>query len=84
MVFPVLKMKTADGLPIGRSQRVLFTFSDPGGNFVRSTIPFRIEEGKWQAPAAATGRAVPKGRDGWYRAPLDTELVLVPRSGTDH
>ncbi|HTQ52218.1 MAG TPA: trehalase family glycosidase [Candidatus Acidoferrales bacterium] len=83
-VFPVLNMKTADGLPIGQSRRVLFSFSDPGGNFVKSTIPFRVDEGKWKVQVAATGRAVPKEKDGWYHVPLDVELVLAPRSGTFH
>ena len=83
-VFPLLKMKTADGLPIQQSQRVVFSFSDPGGNFANSTIPFRVEEGKWQVQVAATGRAVAKEKDGWYRAPLEVELVLVPRHGTAH
>ena len=60
-------MKTADGLPIGQSRGVRFSFSDPGGNFVKSTIPFRIDEDKWKVQVAATGRAVPKDRNGWYR-----------------
>lgn len=83
-VFPVLKMKTADGLPIGQSQRVLFSFSDPGGNFVKSEIPFKVEEAKWKVQVAATGRVVPKEHDGWYHVPLEVELALVPRSGTAH
>src|SRR5579859_273576 len=81
-VFPVLTMKTADGLPIGQSRRVLFSFSDPGGNFAGSTIPFRIEAGKWKVEAAATGRTVPKDSDGWHRAELGVELALVPGGGT--
>ena len=81
-VFPVLKMKTADGLPIERSQRVVFSFSDPGGNFVKSTIPFRMAEDRWKVQVAATGRAVPRGEDGWYHVPLAVELALVPRSAS--
>ena len=81
-VFPVLTMKTTDGLPIEQSRRVIFSFSDPGGNFAGSTIPFRFEEGKWKVEVAATGRAVRKDSDGWYRAALGTELALVPRGGT--
>jgi hypothetical protein len=77
-VFPFLTMKTADGLPIEQSRRVIFSFSDPGGNFAGSTIPFRFEERKWKVEVAATGRAVPKDPEGWYRVTLGTELVLVP------
>jgi len=83
-VFPVLTMKTTDGLPIEQSQRVIFSFSDPGGNFAGSTIPFRIEEVKWKVEVAATGGALSKDPDGWHRAPLGTELALVPRGGTAH
>ncbi len=83
-VFPVLTMKTTDGLPIEQSRRVIFSFSDPSGNFAGSTISFRFEEGKWKVEVAATGRAVRKDSDGWYRVPLGTELALVPRSGTAH
>ena len=79
-VFPLLNMKTADGLPIGRSQRVVFSFSDPGGNFVNSTIPFRMAEDRWKVQVAATGRAVPRREDGWYHVPLAVELALLPRS----
>jgi hypothetical protein len=77
-VFPFLTMKTADGLPIEQSRRVIFSFSDPGGNFAGSTIPFRFEERKWKVEVAATGRAVPKDPEGWYRVTFGTELVLVP------
>ncbi|HKW27905.1 MAG TPA: trehalase family glycosidase [Verrucomicrobiae bacterium] len=83
-VFPVLTMKTADGLPIEQSRRVIFSFSDPGGNFAGSTIPFRIEAGKWKVEVAATGRAVPKDTDDWHRAAPGVELALVPRDGTGH
>jgi hypothetical protein len=77
-VFPLLKMKTTDDLPIEQSHRVIFSFSDPGGNFTTSTIPFTIDETKWQVKEAATGHAVPADRDGWHRAPLAVELALVP------
>ncbi len=80
--FPFLKMKTTDGLPIGQSRRVVFGFSDPGGNFAGSTIPFAINESKWKIEDAATRRAVPKDQDGWYRAPLGMELALVPAAET--
>jgi hypothetical protein len=83
-VFPVLKMKTADGFPIERSQRVIFTFSDPGGNFVKSTIPFRVEEKKWKVQIASTGRAVSRGQEGWYHVPLEVELALVPLGESTH
>jgi len=81
-VFPFLTMKTTDGLPIEQSQQVIFGFSDPGGNFTGSTISFTVEESKWKVEEAATGRAVPKDQEGWYRAPLGIELALVPRGGT--
>jgi len=77
-VFPVLNMKTTDGLPIEQSHRVIFSFSDPAGNFTASTIPFTIDESKWKVEDAATGHAVPTDRDGWYRVPLTVELALVP------
>jgi hypothetical protein len=76
-VFPFLTMKTTDGLPIEQSKRVIFAFSDPGGNFAGATIHIAIEESKWKVEAA-TGRAVLKDQDGWYRAPLGIELALVP------
>jgi len=78
-VFPFLTMKTTDGLPIEQSKRVIFAFSDPGGNFAGATIHIAIEESKWKVEAA-TGRAVLKDQDGWYRAPLGIELALVPVS----
>ncbi len=81
-VFPVLTMKTTDGLPIEQSQRVIFNFSDPGDNFAGSTIPFKLKESKWKVQVKATGRTVPTDSDGWYRARLDTDLVLVPRVET--
>jgi hypothetical protein len=81
-VFPVLKMKTTDGLPIEQSHRVIFSFSDPGGNFTASTIPFTIDESKWKVEAAATGEAIPVDREGWYQAPLGIELALVPAAET--
>jgi len=83
-VFPFLTMKTTDGLPIEQSRRVIFGFSDPGGNFARSTIPFTIADSKWKVEAVATGRAVPKDREGRYRAAPGIELALVPRGGTAH
>ncbi len=81
-VFPFLAMKATDGLPIEQSRRVIFSFSDPGGNFAGSTIPFRFEAGKWQVEVEATGRVLAQEQGGWYRAPLGTELALVPRGGT--
>ncbi len=81
-VFPFLKMKTADGLPIEQSRRVIFSFSDSGGNFAGSTIPFTIAESKWKVEAAAAGNALPKDQDGWYQASLGVELALVARGRT--
>jgi hypothetical protein len=81
-VFPLLKMKSTDDLPIEHSRRVRFSFSDPGGNFAKSAIPFRIDEGKWKVKTAAQGGAVSQDQDGWYRAPLNVELFLVPRAET--
>ena len=81
-VFPLLKMKSTDGLPIQQSRRVRFSFSDPGGNFAKSTISFQMDEGRWKVETAVTGRALSKDQDGWYRVPLDVELVLVPRGVT--
>ena len=75
-VFPFLTMKTADGLPIEHSKRVSFTFSDPGGNFAGSTIAFTVSENRWRV-TTAKGRTVPKDQNGWYRAPLNTELALI-------
>jgi hypothetical protein len=49
---------------------------------VKSTIPFRVEEGKWEVQVAGTGRVVPKEHDGWYHAPTGVELALLPRKGT--
>ena len=60
-VFPVLTMKPTDGLPIEQSRRVIFSFSDPGGNFAGSTIPFRFEEGKWKVEVARHGPCRAKG-----------------------
>ena len=77
-VFPVLKMKTADGLPINQSKKVEFSFSDPAGNFDRSEIPFAIDETRWKVVSASTGHELTKGEDGLYKVPIGTKLTLVP------
>jgi hypothetical protein len=69
-------------LPIEQSHRVIFSFSDPGGNFTASNIPFTIDESKWKVESASTGHAISADRDGWYRIPLGIELALVPAGET--
>jgi len=77
-VFPVLKMNTADGLPINQSRRVEFSFSDPAGNFDQSEIPFAIDGSRWKLMSASSGHELTKGEDGLYRASIGTKLTLVP------
>jgi hypothetical protein len=77
-VFPVLHMRSTDGLPIGRSRRVAFSFADPAGNFPEA-IAFCADDAKWRVVSAETGGALAPGADGLYRARAGTRLALVPR-----
>lgn len=83
-VFPVLKMATADGLPINRSEKVEFSFSDPAGNFGRSMIPFAIDDTRWQVADATSGQELAKGKDGLYPVPIGSKLTLAPRRDAPH
>ena len=77
-VFPILKMKTADGLPINQSKKVEFGFFDPGGNFSQSQVLFTIDETQWKVVSASSGRDMAKGEEGLYKALLGTKLILLP------
>jgi len=77
-VFPILKMKTADGLPINQSKKVEFGFFDPSGNFSQSQVLFAIDETKWKVASASSGRDMAKGEEGLYKALLGTKLILLP------
>jgi Mannosylglycerate hydrolase MGH1-like glycoside hydrolase domain len=78
-VFPVLKMKTADGLPINQSKKIEFSFSDPSGNFNnQSQISFAIDKAKWRVAIASPGRDLAEDNNGLYNISLGTKLILLP------
>jgi len=78
-VFPVLKMKTADGLPINQSKKIEFSFCDPSGNFnSQSQILFAIDKTKWRVAIASSGHGLAEDNDGLYKTLLGTKLILLP------
>jgi hypothetical protein len=79
-VFPVLKMSAEDGLPIDRSQRVGFVFSDAAGNFADTQVAFSIDANKWRVVEASGGRAFSPDEAGIFHIPIGTQLVLNPAS----
>ena len=78
--FPVLKMATADGLPINQSKKVEFSFSDPAGNFGHAEIPFTFDESRWKVVDASAGHDLTKAEDGFYRALIGGNTILIPRN----
>ena len=78
-VFPLLRMTSADNLPINQSARVEFSFSDPAGNFAGSTIFFSADPGRWSVMEKAKGIPLKPDAGGYYHAALGAELMLVPR-----
>jgi hypothetical protein len=78
-VFPLLQMTSADNLPISRSSRVEFSFSDPAGNFAGSTILFSADPDRWSVMEKAKGVPLKPDADGYYHAAPGAEFVLVPR-----
>jgi hypothetical protein len=76
-VFPLLRMTTADNLPINCSSKVEFSFSDPGGNFAGSTVAFCVAQNHWSGVANETGVPLQQGADGYYHAPFGVELMLI-------
>ncbi len=77
-VFPVLHMRSTDGLPIESSAGVDFRFEDPAGNFAGRTIAFTVDPSRWSVVDASTGRGLQSGADGRYRAAIGERLKLVP------
>ncbi|MGO9588087.1 MAG: MGH1-like glycoside hydrolase domain-containing protein [Limisphaerales bacterium] len=79
-VFPLLRMASADSLPINQSAKVEFSFSDPAGNFAGSTIAFSADPGRWSVMEKAKGVPLKPDAGGYYHAALGAELVLIPRN----
>ena len=78
-VFPLLRMTSADNLPINQSAKVEFSFSDPAGNFAGSTISFSADPSRWAVMEKAKGVPLKPNADGYYHAALGAELMLIPR-----
>jgi hypothetical protein len=76
-VFPLLRMTAADNLPINRSSKVEFSFSDPGNNFAGSTVAFSVDQNHWSVVTKETGIPLKQGADGYYHAPFGGEFTLV-------
>lgn len=79
-VFPVLHMRSTDGLPIESSAAVDFRFEDPAGNLAGRSIAFTADPSRWRVVDAATGRDIPVGPDGTCRAAPGERLRLVRRT----
>ena len=77
-VFPVLHMRSTDGLPIESSAGVDFHFEDPAGNFAGLTVAFTADPSRWSVVDASTGRGLQSGADGRYSAAIGERLKLVP------
>lgn len=78
-VFPLLRMTSADNLPINKSAKVEFSFSDPAGNFAGSTIFFSADPSRWSVMEKAKGVPLKPNAGGYYHAVLGAELMLIPR-----
>jgi hypothetical protein len=76
-VFPLLQMAAADNLPINRSSKVEFSFSDPGNNFAGSTVAFSIAQNHWSVVSKETGVPLEQGADGYYHAAFGVEFTLI-------
>jgi hypothetical protein len=76
-VFPLLRMASADNLPINKSAKVEFSFSDPAGNFIGSTIFFSVDPSRWSVMEKANGVPLKPDAGGYYHAALGTELMLM-------
>jgi len=76
-VFPLLRMTSADNQPINKSAKVEFSFSDPAGNFTGSTIFFSVDPSRWAVMEKAKGVPLKPDADGYYRAALGAELMLM-------
>jgi hypothetical protein len=79
-VFPLLRMASADHLPINASAKVEFSFSDPAGNFTGSTISFCADSSRWAVMDKAGGVPLKPDEGGYYAAALGAELLLIPRA----
>ena len=78
-VFPLLRMTSADHLPIHQSARVDFSFSDPAGNFTGSTIVFSADSSRWSVIEKTKFIPLKPQADHCYHVALGDELMLVPR-----
>jgi hypothetical protein len=78
-VFPLLRMTSTDNLPINKSAKVEFSFSDPAGNFAGSTISFSADPSRWAVIEKAKGIPLKPNAGGYYHAALGAELMLILR-----
>ncbi len=78
-VFPLLRMISADHLPINRSAKVDFSFSDPAGNFAGATIVFSTDSARWSVLDRTSGTTLEPQADHCYHVALGDELMLVCR-----
>ena len=76
-VFPLLRMTSADNLPINKSAKVEFSFSDPAGNFAGSTIFFSADPSRWSVMEKTKGVPLKPNAGGYYHAALGAELMLI-------
>jgi Trehalase len=77
-VFPLLRMTSADGLPIDQSAKVEFSFSDPAANFAGATIDFSADPSRWSVIEKTKDVPLKPDANGYYYATLGTELMLIP------
>lgn len=75
--FPVLRMTSTDNLPIDRSAKVEFMFSDPAGNFTGSSVYFFADPIRWSVMDKVNHVTLKPNAEGYYNVALDTQFMLV-------
>jgi hypothetical protein len=75
-VFPALRMTAQDNLPIDKSAKIEFAFSDPGDNFAGESIAFAADSTRWTVADKNTGAALKPDGDGYYHVPLNAAFTL--------
>ena len=79
-VFPVLALRSTDGVPILQSRRIEFSFLDPAGNFADAPIRFSLDAARWNLVDAATGRVLDRDSSGSFSATPEQALLLLGKN----
>ncbi len=76
-VFPYLQMASMDSLPIEKSTRVKFGFSDPAGNFGGCSIFFSADPALWSVFNVTRNIILKPDVEGYYKVDIGEQLMLI-------